>query len=93
MIRPARIDRLVARFRGAAPTGIAVYAQAESAGEWIEVARGQGAQVTFGWPDAWMHADTIVERLKVELAFASGLSRATLTDVLLYPSEVSRTVP
>jgi hypothetical protein len=95
VIRPERIDRLVLRFAGKGlPSRINVYARTDAVGEWTPIATAASTALDLDWPAAWREREVIVERLKLELAFAPDVPGATLSRVLLYPSrDRSRTPP
>ena len=87
VIRPARIDRLVLRFADAAiPVRVSVSARTGPKAEWRAIGAAAGAnEIPLTWPAAWRDGRTIVEQLRIELAFAPETTQATLTRVLLYP--------
>jgi hypothetical protein len=94
VIRPARIDRLVLRFSGAAtPTRVRILAQTDAVSDWIEVGESSRTDVELKWPAPWGDDATIVERIKLELSFDPSTRAAALSRVLLYPKVPSRTSP
>ena len=87
VIRPARIDRLVLRFaEGVTPVRVDVSARTGPDAAWHPVGTAAGAtDLPLAWPAAWRDGRTIVEQIKVELAFAPDTAQARLQRVLLYP--------
>ena len=91
VIRPQAIDRLVLRFDGAAPANVQVFARRDAVADWTPIGNGAGDDVALRWPADWRDGRTVVEQLRLTLAFPPGAREAKLTRVLLYP--VARASP
>ena len=93
VVRPARIERLVLRFaRDARPSHVKVSAQVTTNDAWRTVGSAAGpGDVVLDWPAEWRNPRTIVERLKIEFAFAGDSEASVLSRVLLYPREAPAT--
>ena len=94
VVRPARIARLSLRFDGdIRPARVQVAAQIAPDGAWRDIGSANGPDVALAWPAAWRDGATIVERLRIELAFAADAGAARLSRVVLYPGGEARTSP
>jgi hypothetical protein len=87
VVHPARMKSLVLRFDGPViASRVQVWARDEPNGAWHAVGAAAGPEVTFAWPRAWRNRQTIVEQLKISLAFPADAAPAQLSRVLLYPA-------
>jgi hypothetical protein len=94
VIRPQSIDRLVLRIEGASPQRVQVSARRDAVSEWTPIAESARADVALDWPDAWRRDDgTVVEQIRIQLAFPPGTRETRLTRVLLYPVATGRASP
>jgi hypothetical protein len=61
--------------------------------EWTQIADAEGPDMALAWPEQWRDRNSVVEQIRVEIAFPPETRSATLERVLLYPAARSRTSP
>ena len=93
VIRPSEIDRLVLRIANTRPLRTKAFARNDAVSEWTQIADADGTDIALAWPEQWRDRSSVVEQIRLELAFPPETRAAMLERVMLYPAARSRTSP